>query len=49
MGLGVVGVVGDVFYFKRIEVFASARHDVWEGVEAGVADGNSDGEVTVLL
>ena len=44
-----VGVVACVFHFKGVDVFAFSRHYVWEGVEAGVADGDADGVVTIFL
>ena len=46
---GKVGVVGCVFYFESVAVGAFSRHDVWQGVEAGVAYWNSDGVVAFLL
>lgn len=44
-----VGVVAGVFYFKSVGVKAFACHDVWEGVEAGVADWDPDGVVSFFL
>ena len=44
-----VGVVACVFHFKGVDVFAFSRHYVWEGVEAGVADGDSDGVVAFFM
>ena len=44
-----VGVVGGVFYFKCVDVFAFSRHDVWQGVEAGVAYWYADGVVAFFL
>ncbi len=49
LGFGEVCVVGGVFDFEGEGVWAFSGHDVWEGVEAGVADGNADGVVAVLL
>ena len=46
---GEVGVVGGVFYFKGIHVSAFTRHNVWQRVEAWVADGHAHGIVTFLL
>ncbi len=46
---GKVGVVAGVFHFKGVDVFAFSRHYVWEGVEAGVADGDADGVVAFFL
>ena len=46
---GKVGVVGGVFHFKGVEVFAFSRHYVWERVEAGVADWDADGVVAFFL
>ena len=44
-----VGVVGGVFYFERVHVFAFSGHYVGEGVEAWVADGDADGVVAFFL
>jgi len=46
---GKVGVVGGVFYFKRIAVGAFSCHDVWQRIKAGVAYWDSDSAVSFLL
>ncbi len=46
---GKVSVVGGVFYFESVAVFAPSSHYVWQGVEAGVAYWNSDCVVAFLL
>jgi len=46
---GKVGVVGGVFYFKSVTMRAFSCHDVWQGVEAWVANWNADSVVAFLL
>ncbi len=49
LGLGKVGVVAGVFYFKSVDVFAFSSHEVWQGVEAWIADGDTYGVVAFFL
>jgi hypothetical protein len=47
--LGKVSVVAGVFHFKSVGVLAFSGHDVGQRVEAGVADWNAHGAVTLFL
>jgi len=46
---GKVGIVRGVFHFKSIRVKIPSSHYVRQRIEAGVADGNPNGVVALLL
>jgi len=46
---GKVCVVCGVFYFKCINVFTFSCHNIWKGVEAGVAYWDANGVVPFFL
>ena len=44
-----ISIVTGIFHFKSVEMLASARHDIWQWVEAGVAHWHANGVVAVFL